>query len=80
MKGSEDAIERWRGQMEELKMYPSYKESVGIDGEATEFDWEYFPTIFVIADSSRDPKRLGEKDQHSTRRVQGPDHLHVNVQ
>ena len=38
-----------------------------------------FPQGIVIGCSSRDPKRLDEKE-HSTRRVQGPDHLHVNVQ
>ena len=38
---------------------------------------EYFPRIFVIADSSRDPSRF-EKKEHRTWRVQGTDHLHVN--
>ena len=63
--------------MEGFEMYPSYQEAVGIDGEAIEL--ECVPRIFVIVYSSRDPKRLGEKE-HQTRRVQGPDHLHVNVQ
>ena len=35
--------------------------------------------VFIIVYSSRDPKRLGGKE-HSTRRVQVPDHLYVNVQ
>ena len=38
-----------------------------------------FPRIFVIGYSSRDPKSFGEKE-HQTRRLQEPDHLHVNVQ
>ena len=33
---SKEAIARREGQVEELKMYPSYKELVGIDGEAIE--------------------------------------------
>ena len=37
MNESKEAIKRWEGQVEEFKMYPSYKELLGIDGEATEF-------------------------------------------
>ena len=40
---------------------------------------EYFPRIFVIADSSRDPSGI-EKNEHRTSRVHGPGHLHVFVQ
>ena len=40
---------------------------------------EYFPRIFVIEDSSRDPTRQRKKE-HQTWRVHGPDRLHVNVQ
>ena len=39
----------------------------------------HFPRIFVIISFSRDPERLGDKE-HQARRLQGPDHLHVNVQ
>ena len=60
-------------------MYLSYKELLGIDGEAIEFEWQYFSRIFVIADSSRDPTRC-EKKEHRTLRVHRPDHLHVNFQ
>ena len=45
-------------------------------------DWirvDNFPRILVIVSSSRDPERLGDKE-HQARRLQGPDHLHVNVQ
>ena len=38
MNDSKDEIERWEGQVEELKMHPSCQESVGIDGEAIEFE------------------------------------------
>ena len=36
---------RWEGQVEEFKMYSSYKEPLGIVGEAIDL------RIFVIADS-----------------------------
>ena len=45
-------------------------------------DWirvDNFPRILVIVSSSRDPERLGDKE-HQARRLQGLDHLHVNVQ
>ena len=38
-----------------------------------------FPRIFDIENSSRDPGRLGG-EEHATRKLRGPDHLHVNVQ
>ena len=38
-----------------------------------------FPRIFAISYPSRDPNRFGQKD-NQTRRVQGPGHLHINVQ
>ena len=40
---------------------------------------EYFPRIFAIADSSRDPTRF-DKKEHRTWGVHGPDHLRDNVQ
>ena len=43
MKDSKEAIERWKGQVEELTMYPSYQEAVGIDREVIEFEWNIFP-------------------------------------
>ena len=38
MKDSPGAIERWKGQVEGLRLYSSYQDTVGIDGEATEFE------------------------------------------
>ena len=61
MNDSKDAIARWEGQVEGLKMYPSYQDSVEIDGEAIEFEW-HFSRIFVIGYSSGDPKRFGEEE------------------
>ena len=39
------AITRWEGQGEEFKMYTSYGESLGIDGEAIEFEWNIFRAL-----------------------------------
>ena len=38
-----EAIERWKGQVEGLRLYSSYQDAVGIDGEAIEFEWKMFP-------------------------------------
>ena len=32
------ATERWKGHVEDLRMYSSYQDAVGIDGEAIEFE------------------------------------------
>ena len=42
MKDSPEATERWRGQVEGLRLYSSYQDAVGIDGEAIEFEWKNF--------------------------------------
>ena len=39
MNDSIDAISRWEGQVEEIKMSLSYKELLRIDGEPIEFEW-----------------------------------------
>ena len=39
MNDSKGTIERWKGQVEEFKMSPSYKELLGIDAEAIEIEW-----------------------------------------
>ena len=43
LNGSKDAITRWKGQVEEFSMFPSYKELLGIDGEAIEFEFNILP-------------------------------------
>ena len=35
------AQRRWKGQVEDLMMYSSYQDAVGIDGEAIEFEWKF---------------------------------------
>ena len=45
MKDSPGATERWKGQVEGLRLYSSYQDAVGIDAEAIEFEWKNFPGI-----------------------------------
>ena len=49
------ATEKWEGQVEDLKMYLSYQDAVGLDGEAIGCEWTNFPRIFFCIYSSRDP-------------------------
>ena len=57
------AVERWKEQVEGLRLYSSYQDAVGIDEDAMEFEWnirvENFPRSFVIVHSGRNPTRLG---------------------
>ena len=39
-----------------------YKEPLGIDGEAIEFEWNISPRFSSLAISSRDPKDLARKN------------------
>ena len=39
MKDTPKAVERWKGQVEVLRLYSSYRDAVGIDGEAIEYEW-----------------------------------------
>ena len=43
MKGIPNAVERWKEQVEGLRLFSSYQDAVGIDGEAIEFEWTFFP-------------------------------------
>ena len=43
MRHTPEAIKRWESQMEGIKLYSSYQDAVGIDGEAIEFEWKMFP-------------------------------------
>ena len=42
MKDIPGAVQRWKGQVEDLKMYSSHRDAVGIDGEAFEFECKNF--------------------------------------
>ena len=32
-------VQRWKGQIEDLRKYSSHQDAVGLDGEAIEFEW-----------------------------------------
>ena len=38
MKDTQEAVERWKGQVEGLRLFSSYQDAVGIDGKAIEFE------------------------------------------
>ena len=82
MKDSPGATERWKGQVEGLRLYSSDQDAVGIDGEAIEFEWTKFLQgfFFIIGYSSRDPKRIDENETSSAEEFKRRDHLCVNVQ
>ena len=43
------ATERWPGQVENLKMYSSYQDEVGLDREPIEFEWNIFPEFSSLS-------------------------------
>ena len=47
MKDTPGAIERWKSQVEGLRLYSCHPDAVGIDGEAIEFEQKN-PRIFII--------------------------------
>ena len=52
-----EAIERWKGHVEGLRLYSSYQDAVGIEGEAIEFEWKNFPgfsSLSVLQEIQRD--------------------------
>ena len=49
MRDTPDAIERWTSQVEGLKLYSSYQDAVGIDGEAIEFEWKTYPSFSSVS-------------------------------
>ena len=69
MNGSEGAITRWEGQVEEFKMSSSNKELLGTDGEPIEFEWKNFPgfstlqIVQKIQDDLRERTPNGKKSQ-----------------
>ena len=54
------ADEKWTGQVEDLKRFPSYQDAVGFDGEAIEFEWKKFPgftTLTILKEIQMDLER-----------------------
>ena len=57
---SPGAIERWKGQEEGLRLYSSYRDAVGIDGGAIEFEWTIFPgfsSLSILQEIQKDVER-----------------------
>ena len=57
MRDTPEALERWKGQVEGLRLYSSYYDAVGIDGEAIEFEWTIFPgfsSLSILREIQRD--------------------------
>ena len=72
MNESKEAITRWDCQVEEFKRYPSYKELLGIDGQATEFGWNIFPgfsSLQILQEIQRDLKRKSIEPKEFTDRI-----------
>ena len=74
--GAADA--KWTGQVADLKRYSSYRDAVGLDGKAIEFEWQTFP-VYNIDYSQGNAEGLGE-EEHRSGELQRPDHLYFNVQ
>ena len=72
MNESKEAIKRWEGQVEEFKMYPSYKELLGIDGEAIELELNIFPgfsSLQILQEIQGDMKRKRIEFEEFTDRI-----------
>ena len=60
MNDSPGAIERWKSQVEGLRLYSSYQDAVGIDGEAIEFEWKKSPgfsSLSILQEIQKDLER-----------------------
>ena len=63
-----------------LRMYSSHQDAVGIHGEVIEFRVDIFPRIFDIVPVFQEIQKDLAGEEHRTRELPGPNHLHVNVQ
>ena len=72
MNESKEATVRWEGQVEEFIMYPSYKERLGIDGEAIEFGWHISPGFSSLEILQKDPKRFGKEEHQKPEEFKDP--------
>ena len=59
MKDISGAAERWKEQVEGLRLYSSYQDAVGIDGEAIDFEWTISPGFSSLSILEENPTRLG---------------------
>ena len=72
--GAADA--KWTGQIEDLIRYPSYQDAVGLDGEASEFEWKNFRGFTTLTTV----KEIQIERKNRTGELQRPDYLYVYVQ
>ena len=79
MKDIPEAVERSERQVERLRLYSSYQEQVGIDGEAIEFELKIFSGFSSLSTLEKNQRRLGDAENQA-RGVHRLDYLHVNVQ
>ena len=61
-KDSPGVIERWKGEMERLRLYSSYQDAVRIDGEAIEFEWKIFPGFSSLSILQEIQQDLGRRN------------------
>ena len=72
MNGSRDAITGWDGQVEEFKMPLSYKELLGVDGEAIDFEWNVIPgfsTLQILQEIQDDVRERDTEPEKFTDRI-----------
>ena len=72
MRDTPELIERWKGQVEGLRLYSSYQDAVGIDGEAIEFEWTIFPgfsSLSVLQEVQRDLEKRQIQPEEFTDRI-----------
>ena len=74
MKDSPGATERWKGQVEGLRLYSFDQEAVRIDGEAIEFEWNFVPGFSSLSflEKSKRTWRPGESSQMSSQTGSSP--------
>ena len=68
----QDGKVKWKNS----KCHPSYKELLGIDGEAIEFEWNIVPgflSLQILQEIQNDLR----KTEHRTWQIHRPNHLHV---
>ena len=72
MKDSPGAMERWKGQVEDLKKYSSYQDGVGLDGEPIEFEWKIvqgFSSLPLLREIQNDLETKSIKPEEFTDRI-----------
>ena len=72
MNESKEAITGWEGHVEKFKMYPSYKEPLGLGGEAIEVEWNIFSgfsSLLILQEIQQVLKRKSIEPEKLTDRI-----------